>query len=1423
MAVKLEFDHANVVNAPTIVLAKKGGKKLGTIPATSIHFDDNFNSMNTITFKVNNENSGIKTRLWNEIKNFKLIWCKEWDAWFEITVEIDESNELIKNIEGHSIGESELSAIKLYNIHINTEEDIALDDYVPTILYDEDYPRASLLGRIMEKVPHYTIKYVDTTIASIQRSFSFNDISLLDAFNEIGNEIGCIFILSQKSDSNGLPERGIYVYDLMNNCSDCGYREEGMHICRECGSTNIIEGYGTDTNVFVSNENIAKEITLTTDASSVNNCFKLEAGDDLMTATIMGCNPNGSAYIWYITDENKTDMSTELVQKLSEYDTLYAYYQQTYQSDIDDSLLSDYNELVTKYSIYNSDLQNASNAVGFSNIINIIYNAIDFELFLTSGLIPSVSMSDTNATEQAALLTSNSLSPVAVSNITNISKSTVDLNVLALAKSIVRSTYRVTINSSSFNSSALVWTGTFNIENYSDENDVANSSSVSIIISDDYKTFIEQKIKRMLSKSNDDKYDITGLFKKSLSFFKNELKRYALNSLKSFHNNCQSCIDILSEEGIADATTWLNANDDLYDRFYSDYYSKLQAIESEISLRESEIDKIKALSEAVNELRKSIQETLDFKTYVGETLWKELCSYRRESLYSNSNYISDGLSNSELLDRAKEFIGVAKRELIKSATLQHSISTTLNNLLVLKEFHPIVNAFSVGNWIRVRIDGNIYKLRLISYSIDFDELDELSVEFSDVIKCGDDLSDLKSVLGQASSIATSYQSVERQATQGSNSNRIIKTWFEDGLNATLTKIMSDADNQNMTFDNHGLLMRKFDDVTENYSREQLRILNSTILITDDNWVTAKTAIGKFFYVDPMTGNLKQAYGVNGETIVGKMIIGQSLAIYNTDNTLKFDENGLMITNDTNTFIVNPNASKLLSVLNDDVEIMSLNTYGELSLTGAITATSLSLGNNVMIPSAKVEDINVYIKQDGTLGIGTPGDGVTGFTISTQGLLTASNAVIYGTVYASAGTFTGAITATSLTLGSNVTIPYSSVSNTPDLTVYIAKDGTIGTVADGSTGFTVSTQGLLQASNAIIYGTIYASAGTIAGWNITTNRIYGGDSTTGVAFIQLPHANAAHVFGAGGTSHSNYSDCPFRVTKSGKLYATNAEITGKIIATSGSIGGFVIGASGLYGSGGNIEISQDRLYLSTTFNPATNAFYVITGSNKNYIALRGASHGAYFGNLPDTAEYDELILNTGVTWGAYFTTSATIYSNYSITLDCGGAIALKTSQTDVRAAANSSLFYPYEDDWTSLGFASGRWKEIFSTNGTINTSDLKEKDIIGDIDFAEELIMGINPVVFMWKKGDHRRKRMGVIAQEVSELCKNIGENLSLVTASYKWEQEKGYYGEDVDDSLLTWGTSYEQLIAPMISVIQSQNKKIKILENKISLLLDKEK
>ena len=66
------------------------------------------------------------------------------------------------------------------------------------------------------------------------------------------------------------------------------------------------------------------------------------------------------------------------------------------------------------------------------------------------------------------------------------------------------------------------------------------------------------------------------------------------------------------------------------------------------------------------------------------------------------------------------FLDAASREIYKAANYQHSISSTLYNLLIMKEFVPIVDYFEVGNWIRIEIDGEIYKLRLVSYEIDYD-------------------------------------------------------------------------------------------------------------------------------------------------------------------------------------------------------------------------------------------------------------------------------------------------------------------------------------------------------------------------------------------------------------------------------------------------------------------------------------------------------------------------------------------------------------------------------------------------------------------------------------------------------------------------------------------------------------------------------
>lgn len=104
------------------------------------------------------------------------------------------------------------------------------------------------------------------------------------------------------------------------------------------------------------------------------------------------------------------------------------------------------------------------------------------------------------------------------------------------------------------------------------------------------------------------------------------------------------------------------------------------------------------------------------------------------------------------------------------------------------------------------------------------------------------------------------------------------------------------------------------------------------------------------------------------------------------------------------------------------------------------------------------------------------------------------------------------------------------------------------------------------------GSITAKDGTIGGWTIGEYKISGGDGTnTKVAVMQLPRSTTTWVFAAGGTSHSSYADCPFRVDKNGNLYATSAEITGKITSTSGTIGGWTIGEHSLSNTGSDYMV------------------------------------------------------------------------------------------------------------------------------------------------------------------------------------------------------------------------------------------------------------
>lgn len=955
MAVNIQFDSSYNPLPPTVVLAQKDGTKLGVLPDHDLVYKRCFNAYSEMSFDIIKS----ETVLWDKVVDFKLIWAKEWDVWFECYVKIDEDDTTHKHVTCRSLGEAELSQINIYGMEINTEDDILREDYKPTILYDGLNDEKSLLTKLLKKAPHYTVRHVDNSVRYIQRTFSFNDQNIYNCLQDVAQEENLYISYVVKSDEYGKPYRCISVYDLESYCLVCGERGDFTNACPKCGSTNTRLGYGDDSRIYINRENIADTISYETNVDAVKNCFKLEGGDDLMTAAILSCNPNGSSYLWYIPDETKEDMPDALVTRLGEYDELYDYYQNEHEYSPNSTIRSEYNTLVTKYAGYHTLNTIPETITGFPDLMVSLYDTIDFNLLLESGLTPDsqagVEASGSSAQEQANRITADRMSPLCFISTSTLTQATVNNAALLMAKSIIDSSkYQVKLVSGSGTSS---WSGTFRITSFYDETDTVTKSVSGVTVSEDREGYVNQMANRTLASAAGGSEDVLALFNQNAASFEADLPNYSLHLLEIFLDACQAAMNVLIEQG-AGTDQWSEYTDDLYDDLYTPLREKSLMIQDEIAVRQSEIDTILHMQDYINDEVYAIQTALDFEDFLGETLWKVFSSYRREDTYNNPNYISDGLTNAELFDRALEFIETARKDIYKSAKLQHSLSSTLKNFLVMREFAGLTDYFEVGNWIHVRCDEKIYHLRLLEYEIDFANLDEIKVTFSDVKDTMDGVSDLESVMDSNRMISSTYDSVSRQAKRGNQSRAYLDGWQQRGLDLSQMKILNDADSQEYIFDSHGMLFRKLYDITDSYDDKQLKILNSSIFFTDDNWESVKTAIGYMYFIDPRTNppTVREAYGVNGEVIIGKLILGEELGIYNSGATMSFTDEGLFISNEApgynyTSIRIDPNREHSFirayttDSLGTETDFLTVDASGNLTITGRIQATSGYIGGS----------------------------------------------------------------------------------------------------------------------------------------------------------------------------------------------------------------------------------------------------------------------------------------------------------------------------------------------------------------------------------------------------------------------------------------------------------------------------------------------
>lgn len=635
------------------------------------------------------------------------------------------------------------------------------------------------------------------------------------------------------------------------------------------------------------------------------------------------------------------------------------------------------------------------------------------------------------------------------------------------------------------------------------------------------------------------------------------LNQYNLTSLKTFMDGFSSCRSTLDDlynnleiEAYEDDGHGGKREKDIISQsliISRDAYTRRYNIACEIyDYRNQQVEEWTKLKESQDKAMTDFKESMSFENWLineyGSTLggqhWLDYNKYIREDEYNNGNYVSDGLTDSEILAKAKELLDVATSELSKACNAQYTISGNLNNMFAEDELKRLHSKFALFNYVRAKVDDKIYKLRLVEIRFNESSPDQLDVTFSEQIQdVTGYINDTASILAKSESMSTTYSSTTKQAKQGVNAYNTFDTIRAEGMDSS-KYLIKNSPEQLMTFERNGLLGRSmFDEGI--YSDEQSILTSNGLYFTTDNWDTVNTALGKFMY----NGSWK--YGLNAEYVIGKFIVGQNLSIINNSNSVEITGNGIVLDGGTITWkdghkLQESDVTNLttdLSNINTTLSTYNTNfTTFQKQVQGALTGNPVTeIGSDYVIspmigggylyiknpndgrsvtidPQHNMWDLGAYASRTVLKCYGNPADT---YDPNQQGsnsyALDISNGKIYRNSMVSATSW-GWVYQETLSKSNDYIFKITNTNG--NVTIGADSDGnatfsgsiTVGdTPSASTTGFTVNSSGLLKASNAEIYGTIYANSGTFSGnlnaaggtfsGNLTSSSIYLNNNST----------------------------------------------------------------------------------------------------------------------------------------------------------------------------------------------------------------------------------------------------------------------------------------------------------------------------------------
>lgn len=373
----------------------------------------------------------------------------------------------------------------------------------------------------------------------------------------------------------------------------------------------------------------------------------------------------------------------------------------------------------------------------------------------------------------------------------------------------------------------------------------------------------------------------------------------------------------------------------------------VSSINIEIETKNTEIANqnklIKDKKAQVDNLKKTnsdIVQNNSFEKNFTKSQYETLQAFIKIIKYQNTKFVvSDSMTDVEKQSIAEELFEVGKSELSRVVEPRYNCKISAINFTELIKYKRFTDELELGCQIAIRLtNGMLVYPILLEMSFSYDDVTELELGFSNKLYMNKSANTIGDAIKDASNTSNDVVLNRDKWSEGLKAKNQLTEYMNSSLNASLQDIVN-SDYQDIVIDGSGIRCRRFDPEKGDYDKEMMWITGKSLVFSDDQFQTAKTALGMIALPDGT-----KAYGLNTEILLGRIIASSQLIVANESGTFLVDGEGVTLIN-----------AKLIIRNEDGSETTVDKELGDLAdkIDQAVIDSSENLGNAITDLEGKI--------------------------------------------------------------------------------------------------------------------------------------------------------------------------------------------------------------------------------------------------------------------------------------------------------------------------------------------------------------------------------------------------------------------------------------------------------------------------------------